>query len=183
MRVSCCNRRLMSCCNPRCSRSVPSCCIGTSSPAFQCCIPLLRGLRGIESLHTCPVPRRLEAPDRLVPFHLNGQDPSYLVAGGLLFDVLSGACVRGCCPPRPLARAWQHGGARGKVASYACAVCRAAPRAPPSEPAPPRPHACSALPVFRVWRGVPKGGAGAAAGPVPPRSEELVRRAGGGQCS
>lgn len=32
----------------------------------------------------------MQRPSPLVPYHLEGEDPSYLVVGGLLFDVLSG---------------------------------------------------------------------------------------------
>lgn len=36
-----------------------------------------------------------------MPFHLEGEDPSYLVVGGLLFDVLSGELTRLQCTQRP----------------------------------------------------------------------------------
>ncbi len=33
-------------------------------------------------------------PNLLVPYHLNNQDPSYMVVGGLLLNVLSGEATR-----------------------------------------------------------------------------------------
>lgn len=38
-------------------------------------------------------------PNALVPHHLNGQDPSYLVVAGLVFTVLTGVCAWVYCMP------------------------------------------------------------------------------------
>lgn len=58
--------------------------------------------------------RRLKEPQPLVPFHLEGRDPTYLLAGGLLFEALSGArmlpsshlpsgLAKQCAPGQPCA--------------------------------------------------------------------------------
>lgn len=39
--------------------------------------------------HKPPLPRRLKAPDLLVPINLNGALPSYLMVGGLVINVAS----------------------------------------------------------------------------------------------
>lgn len=41
----------------------------------------------------------MKGPSPLVPFHLEGEDPPYLVVCGLLFDVLSGKSGPGCRAP------------------------------------------------------------------------------------